>query len=98
MAMAATVSQRRGATRFEHRAATRDPAWIKVLVLALSLGFFFVFLLLPLIAVFVEALRKGWTVYLASLTEPDAVSAIKLTLLTAAIAVPLNLAFGIAAA
>ena len=99
MAHTATFSQqRRGAARFEHKAATRDTAWVKVLVLVLSLGFFFVFLLLPLIAVFVEALRKGWAVYLASLTEPDAVSAIKLTLLTATIAVPLNLAFGIAAA
>ena len=99
MAVSATLSnQRHGAARFEHRAATRDPAWVKGLVLTLSLCFFFIFLLLPLIAVFVEALRKGWTVYLASLVEPDAVSAIKLTLLTAAIAVPLNLVFGVAAA
>lgn len=99
MAMTATHSQQRyGAARFERKAATRDPSWVKALVLVLSLGFFLIFLLLPLIAVFVEALRKGWSVYLASLTEPDAVSAIKLTLLTAAIAVPLNLAFGLAAA
>ena len=53
---------------------------------------------MPLIAVFVEALRRGWSVYLAALVEPDAVSAIRLTLLTAAIAVPLNLVFGVAAA
>ena len=64
----------------------------------LALGFFALFLLLPLIAVFVEALRKGWAAYLAALVEPDAVSAIRLTLLTAAIAVPLNLVFGVAAA
>ena len=56
------------------------------------------FLLLPLVAVFAEALRKGWSVYLAALVEPDALSAIRLTLLTAAIAVPLNLVFGVAAA
>jgi sulfate transport system permease protein len=55
-------------------------------------------LLLPLLAVFVEALRKGWAVYLAALVEPDALAALKLTLLAAAIAVPLNLVFGVAAA
>jgi len=87
-----------GAVRFETNSATRDPRWVKVIVLGLSLGFFVAFLLLPLIAVFVEALRRGWSVYIAALVEPDALSAIRLTLLTAAIAVPLNLAFGIAAA
>ena len=56
------------------------------------------FLFVPLVAVFVEALKKGVDVYLAAITEPDAVSAIKLTLIAAAIAVPLNLVFGIAAA
>jgi sulfate transport system permease protein len=89
---------RSGAARFEANTATRDPAWVKVLVLSLSIGFFGVFLLLPLIAVFVEALRRGWSVYLAALIEPDGLSATRLTLLTAAIAVPLNLVFGIAAA
>jgi sulfate transport system permease protein len=89
---------RSGAGRFEANSATRDPPWIKVLVLGVSLGFFGLFLLLPLIAVFVEALRRGWQVYLAALVEPDALSAIQLTLLIAAIAVPLNLVFGIAAA
>jgi sulfate/thiosulfate transport system permease protein len=87
-----------GAARFEANTATRDPRWVKVLVLTLSLGFFATFLLLPLIAVFVEALRRGWAVYIAALVEPDALSAIRLTLLTAVIAVPLNLLFGIAAA
>ena len=99
MASAATsLGVRSGAARFEANTATRDPAWVKGLVLVLSLGFFLIFLLLPLFAVFVEALRRGWSVYIAALVEPDAVSAIKLTLLTAAIAVPLNLIFGIAAA
>jgi sulfate/thiosulfate transport system permease protein len=99
--MAAAVSAiglRAGAARFEANTATRDPAWVKGLVLLLSLSFFLLFLLMPLMAVFVEALRRGWSVYLAALVEPDAVSAIKLTLMTAAIAVPLNLVFGIAAA
>lgn len=97
-AAATAVGLRTGAARFEANTATRDPFWVKGLVLFLSLGFFLLFLLMPLIAVFVEALRRGWSVYLAALVEPDAVSAIWLTLLTAAIAVPLNLIFGIAAA
>ena len=101
MASAATTTldgARNGAARFEANAATRDPLWVKIAILGVSLGFFAVFLLLPLIAVFVEALRRGWDVYLAALVEPDALSAIRLTLLIAAIAVPANLVFGIAAA
>ena len=94
----AAISAPTGAARFERNTATRDPVWVKTLILTLSLGFFVVFLLLPLIAVFVEALRKGWSVYLAALIEPDALAAIQLTLTAAAIAVPLNVAFGIAAA
>ena len=62
------------------------------------LGFLTLFLFVPLVAVFAEALRKGFGVYLASLHEPAAWAAIKLTLLTAAISVPLNLVFGLAAA
>jgi sulfate transport system permease protein len=89
---------RNGAARFEVKAATRDPPWIKFAVLSLSLGFFALFLLMPLIAVFVEAFRRGWELYISALVEPDAWSAIRLTLLVAAIAVPLNLVFGIAAA
>lgn len=71
---------------------------MKYLVLGTGLTFFALFLMLPLGAVFVEAFRKGWETYLASLVEPDALAAIRLTLIAAAIAVPLNLAFGIAAA
>jgi sulfate/thiosulfate transport system permease protein len=89
---------RSGAARFEANAATRDSPWVKTAILGVSLGFFGLFLLLPLIAVFVEALRRGWEIYLAALVEPDAVSAIQLTLMIAAIAVPLNLVFGVAAA
>ncbi len=86
------------ARRLEASLATRDPGWVKAVVLTVGLGFFAVFLLMPLIAVFLEAFRKGWQTYLAALVEPDALSAIRLTLLTAAIAVPLNLVFGVAAA
>ncbi|WP_026224455.1 sulfate ABC transporter permease subunit CysW [Methyloversatilis thermotolerans] len=86
------------AVRFESRSATREAPWVKWTLIAVSLAFFALFLLLPLIAVFVEALRKGWDAYIAALVEPDALSAIRLTLLAAAISVPLNLSFGVAAA
>lgn len=86
------------AGRFEQNIATRDEAWVKYAVLGTGLAFFALFLVLPLVAVFVEALRKGWETYIAALTEPDALSAVRLTLIAAAIAVPLNLAFGVAAA
>ncbi|MDG4584602.1 MAG: sulfate ABC transporter permease subunit CysW [Candidatus Competibacter sp.] len=84
--------------RFETSAATREPAWVRAALIAVALGFFGLFLLLPLATVFAEALGKGWTVYVAALAEPDARSAVGLTLLVAAVAVPLNLAFGVAAA
>ena len=85
-------------TKFEKNQATREPVWVKRLVLFLALSFFAVFLFMPLMAVFVEAFRKGIDVYLAALVDPDAVAALKLTLLTALISVPLNLVFGVAAA
>jgi sulfate transport system permease protein len=78
--------------------ATRESASVKALLLGLALGFFTLFLVLPLVAVFAEALRKGWDVYLAALTEPDALAALRLTLTIAALAVPLNILFGVAAA
>ena len=86
------------ALRFESSAATREQPWVKWAVLTLGLGFFALFLLLPLATVFTEALRKGVGVYFAALTEPDALSALKLTLLAVLIAVPLNLVFGVWAA
>jgi len=86
------------ATRFESNVATRDRRWVKIAVLSIGLTYFALFLLLPLVAVFVEAFRKGWETYFAALVEPDALSAIKLTLIAAAISVPLNLVFGVSAA
>jgi hypothetical protein len=80
------------------RASTREPAWVKGVLISVALSFFAVFLLLPLGTVFAEGLRKGWGAYLAALINRDAWDAIKLTLITAAIAVPLNLVFGVAAA
>jgi sulfate transport system permease protein len=80
------------------KAGTTEPTWVKWSLISIALGFMFLFLVLPLAAVFTEALRKGLGAYLEALKEPDAWSAIRLTLITAAIAVPLNLVFGVAAA
>jgi sulfate transport system permease protein len=79
-------------------AGTTEPIWVRRTLIGLALGFVFLFLLLPLAAVFTEALRKGLPAALEALREPDAWSAIRLTLITAAVAVPLNLVFGVAAA
>src|ERR1035437_1638726 len=79
-------------------AGTTEPSWVRWSPIGLALGFVFLFLLLPLAAVFTEALRKGLPAALEALREPDAWSAIRLTLLTVAIAVPMNLVFGVAAA
>ncbi|KXK49748.1 sulfate ABC transporter permease subunit CysW [Nitrosomonas europaea] len=81
-----------------HKVVTQESPWARWTLILLALSFLSLFLLLPLVAVFFEALRKGWEVYLAAITEPDALAAIRLTLIAAAIAVPLNLIFGIAAA
>lgn len=86
------------ATRFELTVTTSEPKWLKYLLLSIALSFFSLFLLLPLIAVFTEALRKGIDVYWLALTDTDALSAVLLTLTAALIAVPLNLVFGVAAA
>jgi sulfate transport system permease protein len=83
---------------YQSNAATREANWVRYTLLGLGLTFFAVFLLLPLIAVFYEALRKGWDTYLLALQEPDALSAVKLTLIAAAISVPLNIVFGVSAA
>lgn len=78
--------------------STTEAAWVRWTLTALALAFMVLFLVLPLAAVFAEALRKGWGAYLAALSEPEAWSAIRLTLLTACVAVPLNLLFGVTAA
>ena len=78
--------------------ATGDPAWARMLILVTALSFLGLFVVLPLGAVFTEALREGLRVYLAAISNPEARSAIRLTLLVAAIAVPLNVTFGLAAA
>ncbi|WP_445293226.1 sulfate ABC transporter permease subunit CysW [Chitinimonas taiwanensis] len=78
--------------------ATDEPRWVRWSLIALALAFLGFFLVLPLFSVFAEALRKGWALYVEALVEPDAIAAIQLTLIVTAVALPLNLVFGVAAA
>ncbi|MBL8277315.1 MAG: sulfate ABC transporter permease subunit CysW [Pelomonas sp.] len=98
MSTALHMAPPRARAKYEDNPATREAPWVRFMLLALGLGFFAIFLLLPLVAVFTEALRKGWALYFSSLADEETVSAIKLTLTAAVIAVPLNLVFGVSAA
>ncbi|MGO2167274.1 MAG: sulfate ABC transporter permease subunit CysW [Pseudoalteromonas sp.] len=80
-----------------YQPAVTEKTWVRRTLLTLALTFIVACLILPLLMVLYEALRSGWDVYLASITEPDALAAIRLTLLVAAISVPLNLVFGVMA-
>ena len=79
------------------RSPISEAPWVQALLMVTGLGFMAILVLLPMVSVFVEAFRQGFRAYLAALTDPLALYAIKLTLLVAAIAVPLNVAFGLAA-
>ena len=97
--MASAVSSLNRSAGQAHRPlATRDAAWVRYTLTAVALGFLALFLALPLVAVFTEAFRRGLGAYFAALGDSDALHALKLTLTTAAIAVPANLVFGVAAA
>ena len=91
----ATISNR--VPLVERRRATAEPRVVRWLLIGLAFAFLGLFLIVPLGAVFAEAFRKGVQAYFAALREPDALSAIELTLLVAVIAVPANLLFGVAA-
>lgn len=94
-----TVSQfQRYQAKVGRSRALSEPAWVRWTLIGITLAFLGLFLLMPLAAVFAEAFRKGVETYVTAITEPDALSAMKLTLIAAAIAVPLNLVFGVAAA
>jgi sulfate/thiosulfate transport system permease protein len=80
------------------RRPTEDPAWIKWILIAGAVLFLLTLLVLPIVLIFWEALRKGLGTYSDAVTHPDALAAIKLTLITAAITVPINTIFGMAAA
>ncbi|MBI1275449.1 sulfate ABC transporter permease subunit CysW [bacterium] len=76
---------------------TEEAWWVKTLLILVSASFVLLLIGVPLAAVFLEAFSKGWNTYIDSLADPDALAAIRLTLLVAAIAVPMNLVFGLAA-
>jgi sulfate transport system permease protein len=84
--------------RGERARGGTEPAWVRWLLTGIVLAFLTLFLALPLAVVLTEALKKGAGAYLAAITDPDALAAVRLTLFTAAVAVPLNLVFGVAAA
>ncbi|MBI4381479.1 MAG: sulfate ABC transporter permease subunit CysW [candidate division NC10 bacterium] len=96
--MAGTVALSVAATSITRTRATTEPALVRWTLIGVVLVFLGLFLAVPLAAVFSEALGKGVAAYFAAFREPDALAAIRLTLLTAAIAVPVNLLFGVAAA
>ena len=89
-------------TKYNNRVAankaTSEARWVRYSLIAVTLVFLSLFLFMPLAAVFAEALRKGFDAYFAALIEPDALSAINLTLIAAAISLPLNIVFGVSAA
>jgi sulfate/thiosulfate transport system permease protein len=93
-----TETLRRRASRAQSQRGTEEPPLIKWTLIALALAFSLVFLLLPLVNVFAQAFAKGCQVYWSSLTHPDSWAAIRLTVIVAAISVPLNVLFGVAAA
>lgn len=80
------------------RTAVGEPAWVRLALIGIALAFLALFLLVPLVSVFAEAFRGGRLAYFAALRDPDVLTAIRLTLTTALIAVPLNVVFGVAAA
>ncbi len=96
--MSATVGLRIPQACAARPRAASEPFLVRWALIAAALGFLGLFLFVPLIAVFAHALEKGVGAYLESIREPDALAAIRLTLFTAAVAVPLNLVFGVAAA
>ena len=80
------------------RHPTEDAPWVRAVILTLMALFLAFVLLLPMVSVFYEALRKGWQPALEAIANPDAVAAIQLTLITAAVTVPFNAVFGVCAA
>jgi len=93
-----TASAPSGVTPRAQRGSTTEPLWVQRLLIGIALLFMTLFLFVPLGTVFFEAFKKGAGVYWAAISDDDALSAIKLTLIATGISVPLNLAFGIAAA
>ena len=80
-----------------HRPFLSEPRWVRVSLITIALGFLAFFLALPIAMVLAQALKKGFAFYLHAISEPDALSAVRLTLIVAGVTVPLNLLFGVAA-
>ena len=86
------------ASQAQFRDPRADPAWLRWLLIGATGGFLALFLLVPLAVVFTQAFAKGWQLYLAAIRDPMALASVKLTLVVAAIVVPVNTLFGVAAA
>ena len=98
MAQTYTSEQSFEVSHPHHTSATTEPKLVQYILTSIALLFILLFLVLPLVSIFVTAFQKGWETYVASITHTDALSAIKLTLLVTVIVVPLNAIFGLAAA
>jgi sulfate transport system permease protein len=100
--MAGTIAQslvpRAAAQNIVHSQVRAEPRWARWLWIGIALGFLSLFLFAPLAAVFYESMKKGVEVYLNAISDSDTLSALRLTLMAAAIAVPLNAFFGVCAA
>jgi sulfate transport system permease protein len=96
--MAGTVKKKNGDTHRQSRRGTEESPFVKWIMIAVAMVFCIIFLLLPLVNVFAQAFAFGWKTYLSALADPNSLSAIRLTLIVAAIAVPLNTLFGVCAA
>ncbi len=97
--MSVTIAKNYSASARSHLGtAVLEPLWVRWLLIGVTLAFLSLFLLVPLLAIFVQAFEKGWRVYLASLYDADALAAIRLTLFVAVIVVPINTIFGVSAA
>ena len=98
MSKAALIPLYRDPPVFREHRVTTEVRWVRLALIGVALAFLALFLVIPLVSVFYEALRKGLGTYVAAIADSDTRSAIRLTLLIAAIAVPLNLVFGVIAA
>ena len=83
---------------YQSNPATKDTPWIRRIFITIAVLFMIVMLVFPLLAVFYEAFKGGWQLYVASLVEPEALQSIRLTLITAAIVLPINMVMGVAIA
>lgn len=92
-----TIAQRTLSNHGRVQPAANDPLWLRILMIATTLGFVTAFLVLPIAVIFIEALQDGVSVFLASFKDPAGLQAIKLTLIATGISLPLNVLFGLAA-